>query len=36
MEWRGAQEQIKSLCHELGNEKLLERIPPWASDNRIA
>ena len=32
LEWRGAQERLKSLCHELGDKNLLERIPRWISD----
>lgn len=35
LEWRGAQDRLKSLCHELGAEKLLERIPRWASNTKI-
>ena len=32
LEWRGAQERLKSLCREMGNEKLPERVPRWISD----
>jgi 5'-3' exonuclease len=34
LEWRGAQDRLKSLCHELGDKKLLERIPRWISDSK--
>ena len=34
LEWRGAQERLKSLCHELGDKKLPERIPRWISDSK--
>jgi 5'-3' exonuclease len=27
--WRGAQERLRSLCHELGDGKLPERITRW-------
>jgi len=29
LEWRGAQERLKELCHELGEEKIPERISRW-------
>jgi 5'-3' exonuclease len=29
LEWRGAQERLKSLCWELGSEKIIERVPRW-------
>jgi 5'-3' exonuclease len=32
LEWRGARERLKSFCHELGSEKLSERVPRWFSD----
>lgn len=32
LEWQGAHPRLKSLCHELGAEKLLERIPRWRSE----
>jgi 5'-3' exonuclease len=34
LEWRGAQERLKSLCRELGSEKLTERVPRWISDSQ--
>jgi 5'-3' exonuclease len=30
LEWRGAQESLKSLCSELGSEKFPERVTRWA------
>lgn len=30
LEWRGARERLRSLCHELGDNKLVERIPRWS------
>jgi len=32
LEWRGAQEEFKGLCLELGTEGLIDRIPRWRSD----
>ncbi len=29
LEWRGAQERLRSLCHELGDNKLPDRIVRW-------
>lgn len=29
LEWLGAHERLKELCHELGNERIPERIPRW-------
>jgi len=29
LEWMGAYEQMKELCHELGDERIPERIPRW-------
>jgi 5'-3' exonuclease len=31
LEWHGAQDRLKSLCRELGNDKLPERVPRWIS-----
>jgi 5'-3' exonuclease len=33
LEWHGAHERLKSLCQELGEKKLPERIPRWISDS---
>jgi hypothetical protein len=29
LEWVGAHERLKVLCHELGDERIPERIPRW-------
>jgi len=29
LEWQGAYERLKDLCHELGDERIPERIPHW-------
>jgi 5'-3' exonuclease len=29
LEWKGAREQLKELCQELGEEKIPQRIPRW-------
>jgi 5'-3' exonuclease len=29
LEWQGAQEQLKELCHALGDERIPERVPRW-------
>jgi 5'-3' exonuclease len=29
LEWQGAQEHLKELCRELGDEKIPERVPRW-------
>jgi 5'-3' exonuclease len=29
LKWQGAREQLKELCHELGDEKIPMRIPRW-------
>jgi 5'-3' exonuclease len=34
LEWRGAHERLKSLCHELGNKTLPERISRWILDSK--
>jgi hypothetical protein len=31
LEWHGAQDRLKPLCRELGNDKLPERVPRWIS-----
>jgi 5'-3' exonuclease len=34
LEWRGAQDRLKTLCYELGDKKLPERVPRWISDSK--
>ncbi len=29
LEWRGARERLKSLCRELGDERIPTRVPRW-------
>jgi 5'-3' exonuclease len=29
LEWQGADEQLKEVCHRLGDEKFLERVSQW-------
>jgi 5'-3' exonuclease len=29
LKWQGAYTRLKKLCRELGDERLLERIPRW-------
>jgi hypothetical protein len=29
LKWRGAYSRLKKLCHELGEERIPERIPFW-------
>ena len=29
LKWQGADEQLKELCHELGDEKIPMRVPKW-------
>ena len=29
LEWIGAHEQLRELCHELGDERIPERVPRW-------
>ena len=36
LEWRGAQQRLKALCHELGAGKLVERVPCWMSESGAA
>lgn len=31
LEWRGAQERLKSICREVGAGKLPDRVPRWIS-----
>jgi hypothetical protein len=31
LEWQGAQDRLKPLCRELGNDKLPARVPRWMS-----
>jgi 5'-3' exonuclease len=36
LEWRGAHHRLKALCHELGADKLPERVPRWISESQTA
>lgn len=29
LKWRGADPRLKRVCHEMGDERILERIPRW-------
>lgn len=29
LEWHGANERLKELCHELGDKRIPERVPRW-------
>jgi 5'-3' exonuclease len=29
LKWQGAYEELKKICHELGDERIPERIPRW-------
>jgi 5'-3' exonuclease len=29
LKWQGAQQRLKAVCHELGDERIPERIPRW-------
>ena len=29
LEWKGAHGQLKEFCHELGDERIPERVPLW-------
>jgi 5'-3' exonuclease len=29
LKWQGAYGRLKELCHELGDERIPERIPRW-------
>ena len=31
LEWQGAQERLKPLCRELGDDKIPARVPRWMS-----
>ena len=31
LEWHGAQDRLKPLCRELGDDKIPERVPRWIS-----
>jgi 5'-3' exonuclease len=32
LEWRGAHESLKVLCHELGRDTFSERVPRWIAE----
>ena len=32
LEWKGARSELRGLCHEMGDDKLPERIPRWRMD----
>ncbi len=32
LEWRGARERLKTLCRELGDERIPTRVPRWRRD----
>ena len=34
LKWQGAREQLKELCHELGDEKITARIPRWRQEKK--
>jgi 5'-3' exonuclease len=36
LEWRGALDRLKPLCRELGDDKLVERVPRWISETEVA
>jgi 5'-3' exonuclease len=29
LKWQGAYDELKTICHQLGDERILERIPRW-------
>jgi len=29
LEWQGAHERLKDICHQLGDEKVPGRVPRW-------
>jgi hypothetical protein len=29
LQWQGADERLKEVCHRLGDEKFLGRVPRW-------
>ena len=31
LEWRGARDELRQLCSELGAKDLLDRVPRWIS-----
>ena len=31
LKWQGARERLKELCHEMGDERIPERVPRWQS-----
>jgi len=33
LEWRGAREEFKTLCQELGAETLIDQVPRWVSES---
>ena len=33
LEWRGAREEFKTLCQELGAENLIDQVPHWVSES---
>ena len=33
LEWRGAREEFKTLCQELGAENLIDQVPRWVSES---
>jgi 5'-3' exonuclease len=32
LEWRGAHPRLRTLCRDLGDERILERIPRWRTE----
>jgi hypothetical protein len=36
LEWHGAQDRLKSLCHELGDDKMPARVTRWISASPAA
>jgi 5'-3' exonuclease len=33
LEWRGAKQELRTLCSELGADDILERVPNWSSES---
>jgi hypothetical protein len=31
LEWQGAQDRLRLLCRELGDDKIPQRVPRWIS-----
>jgi 5'-3' exonuclease len=29
LKWQGAYDELKKICHKLGDERIIERIPRW-------